>query len=292
MEFWKDFENLYTNPTIVRLFVLFVAMVVVAILSGVARRALNRSITDTDRKYRSRKAVTFIAYLAVLVIALFIYGDQLGNVGVALGVVGAGIAFALQEVIVSIAGWLTIMIGGAIGVGQRVKIGDVKGDVIDIGVFRTSIMEIGDWVDGDLYNGRIVWLSNSFVYKEKVHNYSGEYPFLWDEMKIPIRFESDLEKAKMTFEAVLNEVCGAFTEKSRKKWLMLTNKYRVESAIVDPMVTMQFDENWVTFTLRYIVDYKLRRATKDRIARLIYQKIQDTDLNVRIAASSLEVTQM
>ena len=113
---------------------------------------------------------------------IFVYSDKLGNVGVALGVAGAGIAFALQEVIISIAGWFSIMIGGIVGIGQRIKVGDLKGDIIDIGVLNTTIMEIGDWVDGDLYNGRIVNISNSFVFKEKVHNYSAEYPFLWDEI--------------------------------------------------------------------------------------------------------------
>jgi small-conductance mechanosensitive channel len=78
--------------------------------------------------------------------------------------------------------------------GDRVQLGGIKGDVMDIGVLRTTIMETGQWVDGDLYNGRIVLIANSYVLKSLY--YSGDFPFLWDEIKIPIQYGSDYEKQK------------------------------------------------------------------------------------------------
>ena len=113
-----------------------------------------------------------------------------------------------------------------------------------------------------LYNGRIVTLSNSFVFKEKVHNYSAEYPFLWDEIQIPIRTESDYKQAKEVFVKVLDEVCGDYANRSKDEWQKMANKYRIEDAQVEPMVTLEIHENWILFTLRYIVDYKKRRFTK------------------------------
>ncbi|MBP2284691.1 small-conductance mechanosensitive channel [Flavobacterium sp. CG_23.5] len=104
-----------------------------------------------------------------------------------MGVAGAGIAFALQEVIASFVGWLAILFGNFYNTGDRVQLGGIKGDVMDIGVFRTTIMAIGQWVDGNLYTGRIVLIANSFVFKEPVFNYSGDFPFLWDEIKLPIQ---------------------------------------------------------------------------------------------------------
>lgn len=200
--------------------------------------------------------------LLMVIILLFLYSDKIGSIGVALGVAGAGVAFALQEVIVSLAGWLNMMITGRVSVGERVMIGQVKGDIIDIGVFSSTIMEMGAWVDGDLYNGRIVSISNSFVFKEDIHHYSAEYPFLWDEVRIPIRNESDIDLARKIFLNVLDEVCGKYAEQSKNHWSKITMKFRVEEAIVDPMVSMIFDENWITFTLRYVVDFKKRRTIK------------------------------
>lgn len=280
----------FHEPLAERLLAILIGIAVILLISYFIKRALKRTIKSNDNKYKARKAVNIFGYLFIVSIVLFVYSDKLGNIGVALGVAGAGIAFALQEVIISIAGWFSIMIGGIVGVGQRIKVGDVKGDIIDIGVLNTTIMEIGDWVEGDLYNGRIVTIANSFVFKEKVHNYSAEYPFLWDEIIVPLRTESDYRLAREVFTNVLNEVCGLYATNSEKQWGKLTNKYRVEEAQVQPMVTLQFDENWTSFTLRYIVDYKKRRSTKDIIFTRLLEEISKYDNIIMIATSTLEIT--
>ena len=85
-------------------------------------------------------------------------------------------------------------------------------------------------------------------------NCTAEYPFLWDELTIPVRTESDYKLARKIFTDVLNEVCSNYAQNSEAKWNELANKYKVEQAQVQPMVTLKFDENWITFTLRYVVD--------------------------------------
>ncbi|MEX2597250.1 MAG: mechanosensitive ion channel domain-containing protein [Salibacteraceae bacterium] len=288
-----DTENLnefLSRPVVIRLIIIAICATVVLFIHRIIRRTLNNTITDNDRKYKLRKMANMFAYFLIILAVLFVYGDQLGNVGVALGVAGAGIAFALQEVIVSIAGWITIMLSGSVNVGQRIKIGDVKGDIIDIGVLNTTVMEIGDWVKGDNYNGRIVTLSNSFVYKKEIHNYSAEYPFLWDELTVPIRIESDYVLARELFQRVLVEVCGEFSEQSQNTWRIMANKFRVEKAQVNPMVTLVFDENWITFTLRYVVDYQQRRSTKDKISVRLLEEIKQNQDSIRIASSAIEVS--
>jgi small-conductance mechanosensitive channel len=282
--------NWFHEPLVERLLAILIGTAVILLVTYFIKRALKRTIKSNDNKYRARKAVNVFAYLLIVSVVLFVYSDKLGNIGVALGVAGAGIAFALQEVIISVAGWFSIVIGGTVGVGQRIKVGDVKGDIIDIGVMNTTVMEIGDWVAGDLYNGSIVTIANSFVFKEKVHNYSAEYPFLWDEIMVPLRTESDYQLARKVFTSVLNEVCGEYASNSAKQWGKLAYKYRVEEAQVQPMVTLQFDENWTSFTLRYIVDYKKRRSTKDIIYTRLLDEISKYDDIIMIATSTLEIT--
>jgi small-conductance mechanosensitive channel len=278
------------SQTFERAIAIAIGVTVILVLNHFVRKALSQKIQDNSRKYRVRKAVNMIAYLLVVCVVLIIYSDKLGNIGVALGVAGAGVAFALQEVIVSLAGWLHIMIVGSVSVGQRVKIADVKGDIIDIGILSTTMMETGDWIGGDLYNGRIVTLSNSFVFKEKVHNYSAEYPFLWGEIQIPIRTESDYKQAKGVFVKVLAEVCGEYASRSKDEWQKMANKYRIEDAQVEPMVTLEINENWILFTLRYIVDFKKRRSTKDLIFSRILEELNKPEANYKLATSTLEVT--
>jgi small-conductance mechanosensitive channel len=282
----------WNEPLVRRAITLIIGFSIVLIIRLFIKRALNRSIKSTDSKYKARKALNFSVYLLMILMVIIVYNDKINNLGVALGMVGAGIAFALQEVIMSIAGWLNIITAGTISIGQRVKIGSIKGDVIDIGVFSTTLMEVGEWVDGDLYNGRIAIITNSFVFNEEVHNYSGEYPFLWDEVYIPIRLESDYKEAREVFTKILTEVCGEYAEKSQVQWTHLTNKYRVEEAQVSPMVTLRFDQNWITFTLRYVVDYKQRRSTKDIIYARILEAIKEQKGRIRIASSAMEVTEI
>lgn len=282
----------WNEPVIRRAITLTIGFTIILIIRFFIKRALNNSIKSTDNKYKARKALNFSVYLLLILMVIIVYNDKVNNLGVALGMVGAGIAFALQEVIMSIAGWLNIITAGTISIGQRVKIGNIKGDVIDIGVFSTTLMEVGEWIDGDLYNGRIAIVTNSFIFKDEVHKYSGEYPFLWDEIYIPIRLESDYIEARVLFTNILTEVCGEYAKKSQAQWTHLTNKYRVEEARVLPMVSLRFDQNWITFTLRYIVDYKQRRSTKDIIYTRILDALKEQKGRIRIASSAMEVTEI
>src|SRR5690625_3506240 len=108
-------------------------------------------------------------------------------------------------------------VGGFYKTGDRVQLGGIRGDVMDIGVLRTTIMEIGQWVDGDLYNGRIVLIANSFVFKEPVFNYSGDFPFLWDEIKIPIQYGSNYEMVNEILLKAGKDIAGDLGAKSKEK---------------------------------------------------------------------------
>lgn len=277
------------SPIVARIALIAAGVLGVVLITSLLKKVVSRKIADTDHRYRVRKAINFFGYLFILLIVLLVYGDRLGNIGVALGVAGAGVTFALQEVIVSFAGWLSIVVSGVPSVGQRVKIGDAKGDIIDIGIMRTTIMEMGDWVNGDQYNGRIITLANSYVFKERIRNYSAEYPFLWDELQVPIRTESDHHLARKVFMEVVNEICKDYADSSEAQWRQLAYKFRVEQARVLPMVTLRFDENWITFTLRYIVDYKSRGSTKDRIYTALLDEIAKHE-TITIATTTSEVT--
>jgi len=124
----------FSANTVDRLMIICIGIVVVLVLLFFSKRAIRRRITDQNKRYRARKASSLFAYLLITIIILFVFGDRLGNIGIALGVAGAGIAFALSEVITSFAGWISIMFTSQVKVGQRVKIGDLTGDIIDIQV--------------------------------------------------------------------------------------------------------------------------------------------------------------
>jgi small-conductance mechanosensitive channel len=278
------------SPLTRKLLVAGVGLVLVFALRRLVRGALTRSLHDNTTRYRTRKVVALISYVAALVVLTTVFNEELGGFTVAFGVAGAGIAFALQEVIASAAGWIAITFAAFYKVGDRVLLGGIKGDVIDIGVLRTTIFELGDWVDGDLYNGRVVRVANSFVFKEPVYNYSGDFPFLWDELVVPVRHGSDRVLARSILQEVAEAQSGAYVLQVEEQWKQLTQNYVIERAQLAPMVTMTFDHNWMTFRLRYIVAYDRRRATKDALFEAIAARIEASDGRVGIASSAQEIT--
>jgi small-conductance mechanosensitive channel len=277
------------DPTIGRIVLLFIGFVVIVLVINLLRRNVNKYVEDKDSRYRTKKFLSFFGYLLGVSLIIVVYSHKLGNITVALGVAGAGIAFALQEVIASIAGWLAIMFGNYYRTGDRVQLGGIKGEVIDIGIIRTTVMEIGQWVDADLYNGRIVRIANSFVFKEPVFNYSTDFPFLWDEIKIPIKYGSDYQLARELFYRIAQEIVGDYAKFAQQSWEGMVKKYLIEDASTEPMVTLMANDNWVEFTLRYVVDYKKRRSTRDKLFTRILEETNESSGKIDFASTTLHL---
>ncbi len=233
IEYLKTF---FADPLVIKILIVVIGIVVINILVRFLQRLASGRLESKVLRYSMRRGLTFFGYLASIILALVIFVNQLGSVTVALGVAGAGIAFALQEVIISIAGWIALSFGQFYTIGDRIQLGGIKGDVIDIGVLRTTVMEIGEWVKGDQYNGRIVRIANSFVFKEPVFNYSADFPFVWDEIIVPIKYGSDFHLARELILTTGNETVGDFIDLAKKEWKKMTRKYAVENAIIEPMV--------------------------------------------------------
>ena len=156
-------------------------------------------------------------------------------------------------------------------------------------MLRTTLMEVGEWVSADLYTGRIVRVANSFVFKEPVFNYSGDFPFLWDEITLPVRYGSDWTLARSMLKRVVDEILVEYSEKVKESWLTMVREYRVEEANIEPMITLRATDNWIEFTVRYVVDYRKRRFTKDYLFTRILEEIDKSENKIRLASATFEI---
>tara|TARA_R110002124_G_scaffold174286_2_gene341922 strand:- start:934 stop:1833 length:900 start_codon:yes stop_codon:yes gene_type:complete len=285
----NQLEEIIRNPAFSKIVFLIAGFFTIWFLIKIIRNKLFTHIKDNENRYRANKISSFAGYALSILLLSIAFSDKLGGFTVALGVAGAGIAFALQEVIASFAGWLAIMFGNFFKTGDRVQVGGITGDVMDIGVLRTTVMETGDWVNGDLYNGRIVLIANSFVFKEPVYNYSGDFPFLWDEIEIPFQYGGDYEMATTVILAIGKEIVGDLTIQSKEKWNELQLKYRLETAQTEPMVSLVANNEGVVFTLRYVVDYKKRRYTKTALFTKILTEIEKLNGAVKFPSSTVQI---
>ena len=245
-------------------------------------------------RYYSLKMIEFtLLFLVALLIVyeFFKYADAISKNKILLGLIGAAFTFALQEVILSFAGWLAIACGRFYFFGDRIKLGNIVGDVIDIGFLRTTILECGDWVDGDLYNGRIVRVANSFVLKEPVYNYNAKFKFLWDEIKLFLTHESDFIEAYGILKDTIDKYFKSTNIEidASQEWNKITNIYFVEAAETDPTVDYVIDRNAIEFTIRYIVEFKKRRKTKTEIFKLLLSALRYSGIKASIAKVPLDV---
>lgn len=249
-------------------------------------RTLPRHFRERDSRYRVRKAIIFVGYAVVILFVTALFEDRLGRVTFALGVAGAGVVVALQDVIASFAGWFAIEFSSLYAVGQRIQIGETKGDVLDISMLRTTLMEIGNWVSGDLYSGRIVQIPNSIVLKGQVFNYSQGFRFVWDEVKIPVTTNSDLQLAREMLLRTASVILSDYLGEAESSWKGVADNYRLEKSSLDPTVSLVVDGGCLVFTLSYIVDYANRNLMKDRLFTRIAQEITGSDGRLIWAATS------
>lgn len=280
------------DPTVGKFVAALIGLGIVYTLSRIAQRSINRFVADATTRYRGRKFVTFLGYLIAIAVVGTIFSSRLGGLTVAFGVAGAGVAFALQEVIASAAGWVAVSLGRYYSSGDRVQLGGIKGNVIDVGILRTTLMEVGQWVNADLYNGRIVRVANSFIFKEPVFNYSADFPFLWDEITLPVRYGSNWDYTRKVLNQVVDEICRDYATQSAEAWKQAVNRYRLEEARIEPMITLAATDNWIEFTVRYIVDYRKRRLVRDRLFTRILEEVDKSENRIRLASATFELSNL
>ena len=269
------------------LWVLFIVIIV-----QLVRKFLKKRLPNTNTRYKSQKAIEIVGYVFIALLSVSYFTGNIEDFTLAIGLFSAGIAFTLQELILSIAGSLYIFIVKVYAPGDRIEINGIKGDVIDIDSIYTTMMEIGEWVSSDNYSGRIVKLSNAFVFKGPIYNYSQDFPFIWDEFNLPIHHSSDMALTKEIITKVAQEVLADYVNFARDHWQQVVAKYYIEDALVAPTLAITLTDNWVQFNLRYIVDYKKRRITKDLLQSRIQEAILKTNDQVVIASTTLEVIKM
>ena len=254
----------------------------------IVREVIKRQVRDATHMHTLRMLVRNAFFFAGAVIVLLIWLGVGSNLTVAMGILGAGIAFASQEVIGSFAGYLNIVTGGIYRIGDRVRIGNVVGDVMDISILRTTVMEIGEWVKADQYTGRIVTVANRAVFADPVHNYAQHWGYIWDEITVPISYPSDWRRAaEIMLEHGQTYTQELHTDAEAKLSTML-ERYPLQRTQVEPSIYLTMTDNWIDLTLRYIVDARERRAIKGQLHRELLQRFEQDD-QITIASMTIDI---
>ena len=261
----KIIEN--PSPFLVNLFHSAIVFLIFYVLFLISVRIINNNVQDLKKKYLYRKVSFYIAFIIGFLVIARVWITEMASVTMFLSFIGGGIALALHQVIMSIAGWLLIIIKGYYNIGDRIEIGNIKGDIIDISVFYTTCMEIGNWVDADQSTGRMVQFPNSQVFQDAVYNYTRGFEFIWNEISFLITFESDWKRAEEVLTNIINKYSIEVTERVRLHIEKMAQKYWVHYEILTPIVYTTIKNSGVQLRVRYLTEVKKRRMTEVQISR-------------------------
>lgn len=275
---------------------------VVLIFAWAARRALGARVKNkrADRvRFWARQAASIVAGLVLVVGVVSIWFDDPTRLTTAMGLVTAGVAFALQRVITAIAGYFVILRGKTFNVGDRIVMGGVRGDVIALSFMQTKIMEMGQpppvesaepamWVHSRQFTGRIVTVSNDKIFDEPIYNYTYHFPFVWEEMRLPVRYGDDRDAAEqILLEAARRHAVKAETL-GEKDLAELHRRYRVPTGDIEPKVYWRLTDNWLELAVRFLSPDHGTREIKDAMSREILGRLDEAGIG--IASATYEIT--
>jgi len=259
----------------------FIATLVAISLSWLIRRIIHRLlhtyIEEVQVYHRYRKITTYTLFSITTLFLILIWSEDFMSLTTFLGLVSAGIAIALKDLLTSIAAWLFIISRKPFMVGDRIQVGDLHGDVIDLRIFQFTLMEIGNWVDHDQSTGRIIHVPNHKVITTELANYSAGFEHIWNEISIVITFESDWKKAKQVLSDLIMEHAEHQTSGVDEKLKKASRKYMIYYNKLTPIVYMDVVDHGVQLTMRYLCKPKSRRTTVDHIWTDVLEKFSSED---------------
>ncbi|MDJ0664124.1 MAG: mechanosensitive ion channel [Acidimicrobiia bacterium] len=262
------------------------ASLVTVILLLVGRSLVLRSVRSRFEEawvgYRARKVATYVVTVVGLSAMAFIWIDAFNDLPTFLGLLSAGIAIALSDVLKNMAGWIYILSRRPFRVGDRIEIGGTKGDVVDIRLFRFSLMEVGNWIDAEQSTGRLVHVPNGLLFGEQVANYTEGFEYIWQEIPVLVTFESSREEARRIVTGAVNAHAPDIEHIAGKNIRQTAEVYHIKFGSLTPIVYLSVEDSGVLFTARYLVPARRLRDIAAAIWEAVLDGIDQTP-NVELA---------
>lgn len=250
-------------------------LVVVLVLRYVVSRLVGKRVTDTELQFRARKAVTYVATTIVVVALVFIWLPFFDDLATFLGLLSAGLAIALADVFLNLAGWVYIVFRRPFRVGDRIEIGGEAGDVVDIRAFRFSLLEVRNWVDADQSTGRIIHIPNGRLFREAMANFTEGFHYIWHEIPMLVTFESDWRAAEaMMLEAIEDMAIPEDVARRTTEQVSASRDYRINYTQLTPTVYLTTRDSGVLLTGRVLVEARGRRSIEDAVWRSLLDAIE------------------
>ena len=290
------------RPALTKLLITLGLFIAIALLSAGARALARTMFTGSAHErghFWTRQVIRILSAAIVLIGIVAIWFDDPSRLATATGIVSAGVAIALQRVITSFAAYIIILRGHVFNIGDRITIGSVRGDVVGLDFMQTTVMEMGQsppeqgdapsmWVHARQYTGRLVRVTNDKMFDNPIYNFTREFPFLWEEIRLPISYHDDRKRAEQILLDVGRRHTQAATDAAKPAFAELRSRYRtVRESGLEPRVYWRLTDNWVELTLRFVVEADQVRVVKDAMSRDLMAALDQA--HIGIASTTFEI---
>ncbi|KPK02959.1 MAG: hypothetical protein AMJ56_20335 [Anaerolineae bacterium SG8_19] len=283
-------NSLFTADSTIFLYSIILSLVIPLgawIIYQILKRILKRQVKDVTHRHSLRALTRNVIFVTAIIMIILVWLRPQQNLTVVIGLAVVGIILASQSAISSFSGYLLIISSNIYGIGDRISINNVTGDVMDIGFMRTTIMEIGQWVKADQYTGRIVTISNKALYDNPVFNYTRNWGYLWDEIMIPVTYTSDWRRTADIMSDLGNKYTAQLQEDAEAKLTKLIDRFPLKQTKVEPSIYFVMTDNWIEITLRFVVDAQERRKVKAQLYRELLQQFKEE--NITVASATFDI---
>jgi small-conductance mechanosensitive channel len=250
---------------------------------------ITNRIKESKTRYSLRKIISILNIAVFFLATMIIWIAETQNILIALGLIGAAIAFALQDIFKNFIGGIMIFINRIYRVGDRIEVNEKFGDVIDISLFYTTLMEMREWVSGDQNTGRLTTIPNGTVLTGTIQNYTLDFDFMWDELAIPITYDSDWRGATTKILNIVRKETNQVSDNAKRIMEKLEGKYYFTQRSLEPAIFLTLTDNWITLEIRYVTEVRSRRSLHDRLSRMIIDEIEKSE-KIKIASSTINIT--
>jgi len=254
-----------------------VVIVVLVLVRSLLIRVIHRRVADVRAQYSWRKTVSYTTVILALLLIGRIWIAEFGALATFLGLLSAGIAIALRDLLVAMAGWVFIVWRRPFSPGDRIAIVGHTGDVIDQRLFQFTLLEVGTETGAGQSTGRIIHVPNTKVFSDPVVNFSRGFQYVWDEIPVVVTFESNWRAARDILQKIAHDHAEPLSADAERRVREAAQEYMIFYSKLTPAVYTDVVANGVRLTIRFLVEPRRRRGSEQTIWEAILEAFDARD---------------
>lgn len=272
------FDSEYIELTILTILIFLIFGILKAIMKEVYAHL---PVSDKKKFFRNRK-IKIILTIISFILVILLWGEKIKGIITIVSFISAGIAIAIREMIFNFFAGIYISVKKPFELEDRIEVDGLKGDVINIHTLGFEILEVGERIECEQSTGRIIHIPNSFIFTKPLKNYTKAFKYIWDEIKIDVTLDSDIEVTKAVLYDILenNEKLKEIPKKMENAVDEAILEYRIYYNYLEPIIYTRIVDSHIELYLRYLIHPKKVRTVQDEIYLRILEEYKDGNINL------------